>query len=386
MPECPVSPESATIWAAGWEEVAQRIGVRFTRSEARRRAVAYLQGLLSPVERKNGWQLAEQAGDASPYGVQHLLGRATWDADEVRNDLRAYVVEHLGDPEGVLIIDETGFLKKGEQSVGVQRQYSGTAGRVENCQVGVFLAYHASGGRTFLDRALYLPRSWTEDPERCQAAGVPDTVRFATKLTLARQMIERALEDGLPARWVTADSVYGSDSHFRRFLQGRGISYVLGVTSDYTVRPYTVGSLADTLPRKAWKRRSAGAGRKGPRRYEWARHRMYRDENGWGHWVLIRRQIGARHERAYYRVFAPARTTLEEMVAVAGKRWAVEECFETAKGECGLDQYEVRSWTGWHRHITLSLLAHAYLTVVRAQAVRAAPLKKRKRSRSGKKS
>ena len=386
MPECPVSPESATLWAAGLEEVAQRIGARFARSEARRRAVAYLQGLLSPVKRKNGWQLAEQAGDASPYGVQHLLGRATWDADEVQDDLRAYVVEHLGDPEGVLIIDETGFLKKGEQSVGVQRQYSGTAGRVENCQVGVFLAYQAPGGRTFLDRALYLPRSWTEDPERCQAAGVPDTVRFATKLTLARQMIERAVEDGVPARWVTADSVYGSDSHFRRFLQERRIAYVLGVTSDYPVRPYTVSTLAQALPRKDWKRRSAGAGRKGPRRYEWTRHRMYRDENGWGHWVLIRRQIGAWRERAYYRVFAPARTTLDEMVAVVGKRWAVEECFETAKGECGLDQYEVRSWNGWHRHITLSLLAHAYLTVVRAQAVRAAPLKKRKRSPSGNRS
>jgi SRSO17 transposase len=386
MLEAPVTPKLATHWAAGLEEMAQRIGTRFSRSEPRQRAVAYLQGLLSPVERKNGWQLAEQAGDESPYGVQHLLGRAAWEADEVRDDLRAYVVQHLGDPEGVLIVDETGFLKKGEESVGVQRQYSGTAGRIENCQIGVFLAYHAPRGRAFLDRMLYLPRSWTEDPERCQAAGVPDTVRFATKLTLARQMIERAVEAGVPARWVTADSVYGSDSHFRHFLQERRIAYVLGITSDYPVRPYTARTLAQALARNAWKRRSAGDGRKGPRRYEWARYRMYRDENGWGHWVLIRRRIGARHERAYYRVFAPARTTLEEMVAVVGKRWAVEECFETAKGECGLDEYEVRSWTGWHRHITLSLLAHAYLTVVRAQGGRAAPRKKRKRSPSGNKS
>jgi SRSO17 transposase len=386
MPECPVSPESAILWAAGLEEVAQRIGTRFPRSEPRQRAVTYLQGLLSPVERKNGWQLAEQAGDESPYGVQHLLGRATWNADEVRDDLRAYVVEHLGDPDGVLIVDETGFLKKGDQSAGVQRQYSGTAGGIENCQVGVFLAYHAAGGRTFLDRALYLPRSWSEDPERGQAAGIPETVTFATKPVLARQMLERALAAGVPAPWVTGDSVYGSDSQFRRFLQNRGMAYVLGITSDYTVRPYTVGSLADTLPPNAWKRRSAGEGRKGPRRYEWALHRMYVDETGWGHWLLMRRQIGARHERAYYRVFAPANTTLEQMVAVAGKRWAVEECFETAKGECGLDEYEVRSWTGWHRHITLSLLAHAYLTVVRAQAVRTDPLKKRKRSASGKRS
>ena len=386
MSASPAVSASATHWAAGLDEIARRIGGRFPRSEPRQRAVAYLQGLLSPVERKNGWQLAEQAGDESPYGMQHLLGRATWDADEVRDDLQQYVVDYLGDPEGVLIVDETGFLKKGEQSAGVQRQYSGTAGGVENCQIGVFLAYHAPQGRTFLDRALYLPRSWTEDAERGPAAGVPETVRFATKLTLARQMIERALDHGVPARWVTGDAVSGSDSHFRRFLQSRGMAYVLGVTSGYTVRPYTVGSLADTLPPKAWKRRSAGEGRKGPRRYEWARHRMYWDETGWGHWLLIRRQIGARYERAYYRVFAPADTTLEEMVAVAGKRWAVEECFETAKGECGLDEYEVRNWTGWHRHITLALFAHAYLTVVRAQAVRADALKKRKRSASGKRS
>ena len=291
------------------------------------------------------------------------------------------MVEHLGDPESVLIVDETGFLKKGNQSAGVQRQYSGTAGGIENCQIGVFLAYCTSGGRTFLDRALYLPRSWSEDADRRQDAGIAATVTFATKPMLARQMLERAFDNGVPARWVTGDSVYGSDSHFRRFLQGRGMAYVLGVTSDYTVRPYTVGGLADALPRKAWKRRSAGDGSKGPRRYEWARHRMYLDETGWGHWLLIRRQIGNRQERAYYRVFAPANTTLEQMVAVAGKRWAVEECFETAKGECGLDEYEVRSWTGWHRHVTLSLLAHAYLTVVRAQTAQSEPHKKRRSSR-----
>jgi SRSO17 transposase len=274
-------------------------------------------------------------------------------------------------------VDETGFLKKGEQSVGVQRQYSGTAGRIENCQVGVFLAYHTARGRTFLDRALYLPRCWTEERERCQAAGVPDTIEFATKPVLARQMLARALEAQVPARWVTGDSVYGGDSHFRHFLEKRRMAYVLGVTSDYTLRPHTAGALADTLPKRAWKRRSAGDGSKGPRWYEWALHRLYRDETGWGHWLLIRRAIGAPHERAYYRVCAPAGTTLEEMVAVAGKRWAVEECFEMAKGECGLDEYEVRSWAGWHRHVTLSLLAHAYRTVVRAQATRTDAHKKK---------
>jgi DDE superfamily endonuclease len=248
MPVVASSFVPARQWAAGLDEVAQRLALRFPRTEPRQRAVAYLQGLLSPVERKNSWQLAEQAGDESPYGVQHLLGRATWNADAVRDDLRAYVIEHLGDPEGVLIVDETGFLKKGDQSAGVQRQYSGTAGGVENCQVGVFLAYHAAGGRTFLDRALYVPRSWSEDPQRCQAAGIPQTVTFATKPVLARQMLKRAFDAGVPARWVAGDSVYGSDSQFRRFLQERSIAYVLGVTSDYTVRPYTVGGLPTRCP------------------------------------------------------------------------------------------------------------------------------------------
>ena len=311
--------------------------------------------------------MAAQAGDSSPYGIQHLLGRAAWDAEQVRDDLRAYVVDHLGDPEGVLIVDETGFLKKGAQSAGVQRQYSGTAGRIENCQVGVFLAYYTTCGHTFLDRALYLPRSWTAQAQRCQAAGIPHAVGFATKPMLARQMLQRAFEVGVPARWVTGDSVYGSDSHFRHFLESRHMAYVLGVTSDYPRRPYTADSWAETLPKQAWQRRRAGAGSKGPRRYDWAWRRIYLDDTGWGHWLLVRRQLKPPHQRAYYRVFAPADTTLEEMIAVAGKRWAVEECFEIAKGQCGLDEYEVRSWTGWHRHVTLSLLAHAYLTVVRAR-------------------
>jgi SRSO17 transposase len=253
---------------AGLDEVAHRIGQRFARAEPRHRALAYLKGLLSPLPRKNGWQLAAQAGDSSPYGIQHLLGRAAWDAEQVRDDLRAYVVDHLGDPEGVLIVDETGFLKKGAQSAGVQRQYSGTAGRIENCQVGVFLAYYTTRGHTFLDRALYLPRSWTAQAQRCQAAGIPHAVGFATKPMLARQMLQRAFDVGVPARWVTGDSVCGSDSHFRHFLESRHMAYVLGVTSDYPLRPYTADSWAETLPKQAWQRRSAGAGSKGPRRYD----------------------------------------------------------------------------------------------------------------------
>jgi SRSO17 transposase len=368
-------------WAAELQEVATRIGPRFSRSEPRDRALAYVRGLLSSVERKNGWQLAEQSGDAAPYGVQHLLGRATWGADEVRDDLQSYVGEHLGDPDGVLIVDETGFLKKGDQSVGVQRQYSGTAGRIENCQIGVFLAYHAPHGRTLLDRALYLPQSWSEDIPRRNKTGVPETVRFATKPRLAEQMLKRAFAAGVPARWVTGDSVYGSDRALQRFLEAHYRAYVLGVTSGYTVRPYTAGGLAASLPKKAWKRISAGAGSKGPRWYEWALYPLGPNRDEWGRLLLMRRRVDAHEDRAYFCVSAPIATTLKEMVAVAGKRWAVEECFEMAKGDCGLDEYEVRSWTGWYRHVTLSMLAHAYLTVVRADAdPRGTPKKRVRRS------
>ena len=376
-----VSAPSTARWSAGLEEVAQRIGPRFSRSEPRRRARAYLQGLLSVLDRKNGWQLAEQAGDVSAYGMQHLLRRATWEADEVRDDWRAYVVDHLGDAEAVLIVDETGFLKKGGQSAGVQRQYSGTAGGIENCQIGVFLAYHARQGRTFLDRALYVPVSWASDPERRRAAAVPEAVTFTTKPVLARQMIERALDRGVPARWVTGDSIYGSDHNLRRWLEARHVSYVLGVTSGHSffvedLRRRTVKEWAARFPKRAWKRKSAGVGTKGPRWYDWALRELKGVEKGWRYWLLARRSIDSPEELAYYRVFAPEGTKLDQMVAVAGKRWAVEECFEIAKSDCGLDEYEVRSWPGWYRHITLAMLAHAYLTVMRAQTVGEEPKKR----------
>ena len=279
----------------------------------------------------------------------------------------------------MLILDETGFLKKGDQSVGVPRPYSGTAGRMENGQSGVFLAYHTARGRTFLDRALYLPKSWTDEADRCAAAGVPDPVRFATQPKLGQALLRRALDAGVPARWVTGDSVYGGDSALRRFWEGRQMAYVLGVTSDDPVRPYTAGYLADTLPKTAWHRVSAGAGSKGPRWFDWALYPIGAPRQGWSHWLLLRRHRDKPQEQAYFRVFAPTGTSLETMVAVAGKRWAVEECFALAKGECGLDEYEVRSWVGWHRHVTLSLLAHAYLTVVRAQAQATAPTPPKKR-------
>jgi SRSO17 transposase len=381
MEETRITTAAVQQWAKELNGLGQRIGKRFVRAEPRRRVVAYLQGLLSPIERKNGWQLAEESGDATPYGVQHLLGRATWNAQEVRDDLRAYVVEHLGDKHAVLIVDETGFVKKGDQSVGVQRQYSGTAGRIENCQIGVFLAYATPKGRTFLDRALYLPEEWTEDKSRCHQAGVPETVAFATKPRLARQMIARALEAGVPAQWVTGDSVYGNDGKLRSWFEEQRVAHVLGVSRNHYIwmgfQQQPVATVAQRVPRKAWQRLSAGDGSKGPRWFDWAVLRLPCPERGWQRWVLLRRKVEEPTALAYYRVFAPTRATLPEVVQVAGTRWAVEECFETAKGEVGLDQYEVRSWSGWHRHITLALLAHAYLTVVRAQTQVGDPRKKK---------
>jgi SRSO17 transposase len=373
-------------WAKQLAEVAERIGPRFLRSEPRQHALVYLQGLLSSVERKNSWQLAEQAGEPGPHKFQHLLGRAAWEADEVRDDLQAYVREHLADPEGVLIVDETGFLKKGEQSVGVQRQYSGTAGRIENCQIGVFLAYQSARGHAFLDRALYVPEEWAQDQPRRRAAGVPEEMRFATKPVLARQMLERALQNGVPARWVSGDSVYGNDGKLRLWLEEQQRAHVLGVSGNHFVwiggSQQKVSTVAAQVSPEGWSRLSAGAGSKGPRWYDWAAVETNSLHEGWTRWLLVRRSVENPQERAYYRVFAPAETRLEEMVAVAGKRWAVEECFAAAKGECGLDEYEVRSWTGWHRHVTLALLAHAYLTVVRAQTLGETPKKRRRHART----
>ena len=369
----------AEAWAAGLEALHARIGRRFARSESRQQALAYLRGLVGPVERKNSWQLAEAAGDRTPYRMQRLLSSAGWDADLVRDDLRAYVVEHLGDPEGVLVMDETGFLKKGTKPAGVQRQYSGTAGRTENCQIGVFLAYAGPQGRTFLDRELYLPQQWANDRERRQEAGVPDRVTFRTKPELAREMLDRALSAGVPAAWVTGDEVYGSDGALRGWLERRRQPYVLAVRSNQRVwlktgpgpgvREVSVQEAAAGLPPQAWVRRSAGAGAKGERWYDWA---VVESALWWGpewrQWLLVRRSLSQPDELAYYLVAGPVTTTPEQMVRVAGTRWAIEECLESAKGEVGLDQYQVRRWSGWYRHITLALLAHAYLTMLAVAA------------------
>jgi SRSO17 transposase len=308
-----------------------------------------------------------------------LLATAHWDADQVRDDLRSYVVDHLADPDAVLVIDETGFLKKGTKSVGVKRQYSGTAGRTENCQIGVFLAYASSRGRTFLDRELYLPKEWAADAERRQEAGVPQEVAFATKPQIARRMLERVFKAGVPAAWVTADSVYGGDFTLRKELTQRNQRYVVAVSSTQSLwvwengvpRQRPIRDVVARVPQDAWVQLSAGDGAKGPRVYEWAwgvvRESAFQE--GWLEWWLARRSLSDATDIAYYLTCAPAETTLQTLVRVAGTRWAVEESLETAKGEVGLDQYEVRKWTGWYRHITLALLAHAFLTVTRAQAV-----------------
>jgi SRSO17 transposase len=359
-------------WREALTALQGRIGPRFARPEVRERAGQFLAGLLEPLERRNGWQLAEALGERSPDGVQRLLRTARWDADAVRDDLRAYLVEHLGDPAAVLVIDETGFLKKGTKSVGVARQYSGTAGRIENCQIGVFLAYASARGHAFLDRALYLPKGWTEDAARRAEAGIPPEVGFATKGELAKTMLARVFAAEVPAAWVTGDEVYGNDGDLRRWLEEQARSYVLAVARSHPVwhqgAQVPVETLLATIPEAGWQRITVGAGSKGPRQYDWARGRLpYLTEAGWAQWLLIRRSVSDPAELAFYRAFGRDDATLEQLAQVAGTRWTIEEGFQRAK-ELGLDQYEVRRWAGWYRHITLCLLAHAFLEVTRAAA------------------
>jgi SRSO17 transposase len=359
-------------WQDGLEAMIAHIGRHFGRKDSRGNFAEYIRGLLSETERKNGWQLAEQAGHENPYQFQFLLNRAVWDANAVRDDLRRYVMAHLADAGGIGVLDETGFLKKGDKSVGVQRQYTGTAGKVENCQVGVFLGYVSAQGRAFIDRELYLPESWTQEPVRCRAAGVPRHVKFATKPQLGRRMLQRALDAMVPMSWVTGDEVYGNDPHLRRWLESRAMPYVLAIANNrvVTATKATAAQVGAGLPAAAWQRLSAGAGSKGPRLYDWAWVPLPSPKlKGYGRWLLLRRSLADPTELAYYLVFAPKDTPLAEMVRVAGARWAIEELIEAAKGEVGLDQYEVRQWPGWYRHITLALLAHAFLSVARHQAI-----------------
>lgn len=369
--------EEAEVLQRATEELAhvqERIGPRFRRAEARKRAARFLQGLLAPVERKNGWQLAEHVGEQGPYGVQRLLGEADWDEEAVRDDLRAYVVEHLGEENAVLVVDETGFVKKGKKSAGVARQYSGTAGRRENSQVGVFLLYASSQGAAFLDRALYLPEEWMSDRVRCREAGIADEVAFATKGELARQMLARAFAAGVPAGWVAGDSVYGYDE-MRLWLDEQDKNYVMAVPETHLVwmagRHQPIGYVAALLPESAWSVLSAGDGSKGPRMSEWVWLQLPEQADGESaraRWVLVRRNLADPSQRAYYRAAGPASTQLTDLVRVAGSRWKIEEGLEEAKGEVGLDHYEVRGFRAWYRFVTLALLAHAILVVVRTQS------------------
>jgi SRSO17 transposase len=380
---CVLDDDDLTAWRAGLDDLLALVAGRFPRVEPRLRAQAYVRGLLAPLASKNGWTLAEAAGNATPDGMQRLLNRASWDADGVRDDVRGYVARHLGDAGGVLVVDETGFLKKGARSAGVQRQYSGTAGRVENCQLGVFLAYATGKGRALVDRELYLPKSWTGDRDRCREAGVPDDVQFATKAELARAMLGRALDAGVPAAWVTADEAYGRDGKFRAWLEQRRIGYVVAVAVNQAIAGDAGTSRADVLaanaPDQAWKRRSCGDGAKGPRLFDWAAATLPDDEGtappGWSRYLLVRRSLTRNGkgelELAYYLCCAPDGTTDEELIRVAGSRWTVEECFQAAKNETGLDHYQVRRYDAWYRHVTLAVLAHAYLAVTAATAPKA---------------
>jgi SRSO17 transposase len=392
-----MNPDEIDRYAAEFERFHARFAPAFVRSEPREAARQYLRGLLAPVRRKNCWQMAEAMGQKDPQAMQRLLFGAQWDADAVRDGLQTFVSERFGEADGIGIVDETGFLKKGTKSVGVKRQYCGTAGKIENCQVGVFLTYCSRHGYTFLDRRLYLPEEWCQDGERRHEARVPDEVVFQTKSQLATEMLEHAWERGVPMKWVTGDKIYGDDTRLRdRVAQARK-KYVLAVSANTPVwrerqavvapgkgqrgRPRKGARLANgavawepvsavvaALPSQAWKRLAVGQGEKGPRVYDWARVRIFEKRGavpGPQGWLLARRSIANPTELAYYLSNAPHSTSLRTLAEVAGARWSIETTIEEGKGEAGLDEYEVRYWHSWHRHITLSMLAHAFLASIR---------------------
>lgn len=369
----------------GWErELAAlkgRLGPVFRRREGRKACGAFIDGLLSGIERKTGWQMAEQAGQKGPWRIQALLGRSQWDDELMRSIVFDYIAEALADSSGVLIVDETGFLKKGQHSVGVARQYSGTAGRIENCQIGVFAAYASRFGQALIDRRLYLPEAWAKDAERRKAAHVPDDAAFATKPAIARAMLADALDRGLPCAWVLADAVYGGDSQTRCMLEERRQPYVLSVRSNHTLRMLSDQGLLQTNPKEmaeelaagAWQACPAGEGAKGLRLYDWARIALpHVVDEGYARYVLIRRSRSDPRALSYYLVFARADATLMEMAGAAGMRWTIEECFQRAKDDLGLDHCEARSWHGWHRHMTLVMAAAAFLAKLGAELRRSA--------------
>jgi SRSO17 transposase len=365
-------------WRAVLDTAVARVADQFARAEPRQAAAAFVEGLLSTLERKTCWSLAERAGLADPQPMQRLLRTAVWNADAVRDDVRGWLIEHLGHPDGVLVVDETGFLKKGNCSVGVQRQYTGTAGRIENSQVAVFLAYASPRGRGLIDRRIYLPEgTWCARPARREAAGVPPQIRFATKPALATQMIAAAIDAAVPASWVTGDEVYGADPDLRAWLEDNQIGYVLAVACDRRVLVndgrtlIRTDELAARIPSREWQRHSCGPGAKGPRDYLWAW--ITTATNAGEHrWLLIRRHRTT-GELAFYLCWSPHPVPLHTLARVAGSRWSIEELFQTGKGQVGLDHYQVRGWTPWHRFITLAMLALAVLAILTAANIDADP-------------
>lgn len=368
-----VVPSVGDVDPAGWldrfdDMFARVVAPAFFRREPRLRAEAYLLGLVAGLERANGWTIAEFAGDKTPLGMQRLLNQAVWDQDAVRDRLVRYVAAEVGDPSGILIADETGFLKSGRLSAGVQRQYTGTAGKITNCQVGVFLAYAvpAAGARVLVDRDLYVPQSWTSDRDRCGEAGIGADVGFATKPQLARKMVERVRDLGLPFSWFTADEAYGDNGKLREWLEETGIAYVVAVARDTMVpagarRVIRADRLAARVPGQGWQRMSCGSGSKGERLFDWAIAPA-----GQGRHLLVRRSPGS-GELAFYLCWSPRTATLSDLVRVAGARWAIEECFQAAKNETALDHYQVRKHVAWYRHVTLALAAQAWLAVAAAR-------------------
>jgi len=382
--------ETLELWAASLREVKARMRPLFTQERVAMSAGLFLDGLLGEERRKTGWMRAEAAGDPGPWRQQAILGRGRWDADALRDIVREYALEHLAEDDAVLVIDETGFLKQGKASCGVGRQYTGSAGKITNCQIGVFAAYVSGQGHAFIDRALYLPRAWADDPARRAAAHVPQQIAFATKPHLARAMIERAIAAGVPFAWVAGDSIYGV-SEVEMALRRAGKGYVLGVnaTSQFNswgAKPAVAGTaaeIASTLDPSAWCRLSAGVGSKGERLFDWAYLELADLDAGeyneslsglWTRGLLIRRTI-ADGDLAFFATWCPAGTGMETLAAVEGRRWAIEDGFETAKNELGLDHNETRSWHGWHRHVSLVMLAFAMLAAIRHKTNTGAPPK-----------
>jgi SRSO17 transposase len=358
-------------WSAAYGAVTDLIAPRFARHEPLRHASSFMLGLLSSLERKNCWTISEARGRETPYAFQHLLSRASWDADAVRDDLRGYVIDAFGEKDGIFVLDETGDLKAGDQSVGVQRQRTGAAGRIENSQVTVCMTYVGRRGHAFIDRSLYLPKSWTEDRERRRDAGIPDEVEFNTKPALAADMLSRAVEAGVPASWVAGDEVYGGNPVLRKRIRELKLGYVLMIACNQHVPtpagPMPAEECAKLAPKRSWQRLSAGRGSKGERYYDW----LWCDLVGEGdddkghHWLLVRRNRST-GELAYLRCYNPRRVPLRALIRVAGQRWRIEESFQSVKELAGLDQHQVRKWKSWHRWTTLAMLAHAFLAVATA--------------------